>query len=78
MKKGDKNYVGVIEYAGDPRPRDRNGKLPWSPIREACRIVAIFSHRTDDGVWRINPDLATRQERKAARQLLRSVGGRVG
>ena len=53
-------------------------KKPWSPIREACSIVAIFSHRADDGMWYINPDVETRQERKAARALLRMSGGKVG
>jgi hypothetical protein len=53
-------------------------KKPWSPIREACSIVAIFSHLGDDKRWVINPDHVTRQDRKASRQLLRSVGGIVG
>jgi hypothetical protein len=53
-------------------------KRPWSPIREACSIVAIFSQRGDDGVWRINLDKTTRQERRAARALIRFEGGKVG
>jgi len=36
-------------------------KKPWSPIREACSIVAIFSHLGDDKRWVINPDHVTRQ-----------------
>lgn len=70
--------TGVTILVDDPRPRDRNGKLPWTPIREACSIVAIFSHRRDDGVWAINPDRETRQERKAARSMIRFAGGKVG
>ena len=65
--------------SGIVHPPDRQKiKKPWSPIREACAIVAIFSQRLDDGRWVINPDAVTRQDRKAARQLLRSVGGVVG
>ena len=59
-------------------PAHATVKRPWSPIREACSIVAIFSQRGDDGIWRINHDRATRQERKAARALLRFADGKVG
>lgn len=59
-------------------PNPKKGKKPWTPIREACSIVAIFSHRRDDGVWAINPDRETRQERKAARSMIRFAGGKVG
>jgi hypothetical protein len=57
------------------RPR---AKKRWSPEREASRILAVFAQQRDDKRWVQNLDHAERMDRKAARQLLRAIGGKVG
>lgn len=68
-------YTGHTLRNAPARPR---AKKRWSPEREASRILAVFAHQRDDKRWVQNLDHAERIDRKAARQLLRAIGGKVG